>query len=82
MSEGTIFNILNKAYVSLENTENEIKDKLLKSPQIHADETGFYVEKFRQWLHSYSNKKYTCYAFHKKRGKEAKSSKKLVAKIK
>lgn len=71
ISEGTVFNILNKAYVSLENTENIIKEKLLKSPQIHADETGFYVEKLRQWLFSYSNENYTFYDFHKKRGKEA-----------
>ena len=71
LSEGTIFNILNRAYNSLANTENEIKNRLLESPQIHADETGIYVEKLRQWLFSYSNKNYTFYDFHKKRGKEA-----------
>lgn len=43
LSEGTVFNILNRAYDSLETTETEIKRKLLDSPQIHADETGFYV---------------------------------------
>ena len=71
MSEGTVFNILNRAYDSLENTEELIKNKLIESPQIHADETGFYVEKFRQWMFSYSNENYTFYDFHKKRGKEA-----------
>ena len=71
LSEGTVFNILNKAYDSLETTEAEIKRRLLDSPQIHADETGFYVENLRQWLFSYSNKNYTFYDFHKKRGKEA-----------
>ena len=71
LSEGTVFNILNRAYDSLETTETEIKNRLLKSPQINADETGFYVENLRQWLFSYSNENYTFYDFHKKRGKEA-----------
>ena len=71
LSEGTIFNILNRAYDSLETTETEIKNRLLQSPQIHADETGFYVGNLRQWLFSYSNSDYTFYDFHEKRGKEA-----------
>jgi len=71
ISEGTVFNVLNRAYDKLETTETEIKNKLLKSPQIHADETGYYVEKLRCWLFSYSNENYTFYDFHKKRGKEA-----------
>ncbi len=64
MSEGTVFNILNRAYNSLEKTENTIKNKLLESPQINADETGFYVENLRQWMFSYSNRNYTFYDFH------------------
>ena len=71
LSEGTVFNILNRAYNSLETTETEIKNRLLQSPQIHADETGFYVGNLRQWLFSYSNSDYTFYDFHEKRGKEA-----------
>ncbi len=71
MSEGTVFNILNRVYNSPEKTENSIKDKLLESPQINADETGFYVENLRQWMFSYSNRNYTFYDFHKKCGKEA-----------
>ncbi len=71
MSEGTVFNILNRVYNSPEKTENSIKDKLLESAQINADETGFYVENLRQWMFSYSNRNYTFYDFHKKCGKEA-----------
>lgn len=82
MSEGTVFNILNRAYKSLEHSENIIKNKLIESPQLHADETGFYVEKFRQWMFSYSNKNYTYYNFHKKRGKEAMDFINLLPKFK
>lgn len=71
ISEGTVYNILNRAFNSLETTERFIKSKLLESPQIHADETGYYVEKSRKWLFTYSNDKYTYYDFHSKRGKEA-----------
>lgn len=57
------------------NIDNGIIDKqhqyLVKLINLIADETGIYVEKLRQWLFSYSNKNYTFYDFHKKRGKEA-----------
>jgi transposase len=38
---------------------------------VHADESGFYCENKRQWLHCASTRTITHYQFHAKRGKEA-----------
>ena len=82
MSEGTVYNILNRAYEALEETEVSIKNTLIASPQIHADESGYYVEKSRKWIFTYSTKKYTYYDFHEKRGKEAMDSTDLLPNFK
>lgn len=82
ISEGTVYNILNRAYNSLEKAENTIKDKLINSPQVHVDETGFYVEDKRKWMFTYSNKEHTYYDFHEKRGKEAMDATDLIPKFK
>jgi len=74
ISEGTICNILNKGSTNLKEAEKIIKSKIIKSPQLHVDETGFYVEDSRYWLFTHSTEKYTHYDFHKKRGKEAMDS--------
>lgn len=71
ISEGTIYNTLNKAYANLETTEEIIKRKIIESPQLHVDETGLYVEELRYWMFVHSTNNYTHYDFHKKRGKEA-----------
>lgn len=55
----------------LEEEEKERKKKLVDSPVVHFDESGFRVEGKRQWLHGAGTEKLTFYGFHRRRGKEA-----------
>lgn len=48
-----------------------IREILVQSPVIHADETGGRVKGRLHWLHSVSNIKATLYMRHEKRGREA-----------
>ncbi len=49
----------------------DLKAKLIRQPVLHADETGFYFEGMRNWLHTISTEKHSYYAVHTKRGTEA-----------
>ena len=49
----------------------DLKAQLLKQPVLHADETGYYFEGQRNWLHTLCTDRYTYYAVHTKRGAEA-----------
>lgn len=71
LSTGTIFNFNQEAYDLLERFESIAKEQLAQSKLLHADETGINVNKQRIWLHSASNKKWTYFFPHKKRGTEA-----------
>lgn len=48
-----------------------VKDNLQKAPVIHSDETGFYYESKRNWLHVAATEDFTYYFPHEKRGKDA-----------
>jgi transposase len=71
LSPAVIETFLTIASNSLDTYEQEVRMKLLKSPILHADETGFYVEGERWWLHSLSTAKLTYYGVHQNRGKKA-----------
>ena len=71
LSPATIETFLTTASNSLDAYEHEVRMKLLESPVLHADETGFYVEGKRSWLHSLSTDKLTYYGVHESRGKKA-----------
>src|ERR1039457_1388386 len=71
ISDGVLVNANEKCYVNLEPVEKQIKDQLKSSPVIHNDETGLRCEKSLKWTHVSSNKYFTHYAFHDKRGVEA-----------
>lgn len=71
LSQGTIANILKKGFLSLEKVEELFKRELIKSEIAHADETGTKVNGKMQWIHSFSNDKYTVLTSHKNRGKKA-----------
>ena len=71
ISQGTLVNMTKRFYELLETTEASIKENLLASSYLHLDETGCYVNGKRQWLHVTSNKRYTHYFVHEKRGSQA-----------
>ena len=71
ISTGSIFNFNKEAFDLLENFANVVKDKLIKSNLIHADETGINIDGTRLWLHSASNDLWTYFYPHKKRGSDA-----------
>jgi transposase len=71
VSAGSIFNFNQDAYNRLETFEEWVRNKLIRSSLIHADETGINVGSKRLWLHSASNLKYTLYYPHEKRGQIA-----------
>jgi transposase len=71
ISQGTLKNICKEAYNRLESTEEMIINNILDSPVAHADETGFYVNGTRWWLHNVSTILYTFYFCHIKRGRDA-----------
>jgi len=78
LSPATIERFLTTASNSLDAYEHEVRMKLLESPVLHADETGFYVEGKREWLHVLSTDKLTFYGVHKSRGKKAIESMKVI----
>jgi transposase len=71
ISKGTVCNFIKKGFDSLEGFENEIKQALLDSKVVHADETGIVVDVALHWMHVLSTDKYTYLRVHQKRGSEA-----------
>ena len=71
ISEGTLVNANHEMHNKLEKTEKMIKELLIKSDVLHADETGMRIDKKRHWLHVVSTKQLTHYDVHIKRGSEA-----------
>jgi transposase len=69
ISEGSLYNFNHRAYECLEQTEQDIVNELLKSPTLHADETGVNINGENHWLHVASNQYLTHYHVHKRRGK-------------
>lgn len=71
LSQGTLTNIAQQGYESLQPTEDVIKEKILESEVVHADETGCDVAKETWWIHSLGTLEYTWYFCDPKRGKDA-----------
>ena len=71
LSEGTVFNFLEKAYEELEGFERWAMFSLLNADLVHFDETGIRVSGSRQWLHVASDPFVTLFMPHHKRGQEA-----------
>ncbi len=49
----------------------DLKAALITEPVLHADETGFYFEGKRNWLHTISTGRHSYYATHIKGGTQA-----------
>ena len=71
LSTATLVNINEQCSGQLTGFMEAIKDNLQKEPVIHSDETGFYYESKRNWLHVAATELLTYYYAHEKRGKEA-----------
>jgi transposase len=71
LSGSTLFEVNKKCSANLEDYEQTIKSALIASKTVHFDETGFYYEGKRKWLHSASTKDLTFYYPHNNRGKVA-----------
>jgi len=71
VNPATLVNMGKKCFNNLKETEEIIKAHVTRSENAHFDETGFYVEKHRDWLHTASTKDSTYYFSHYNRGKEA-----------
>ena len=71
LSTATLVNITEQCSEQLSGFIEVLKDNLQKSPVIHSDETGFYYESKRNWLHVAATEDLTYYYAHEKRGREA-----------
>ena len=71
VSVGSIFNFNKEAFGLLEGFDDLVREKLNGSSLIHADETGINVKGKRFWLHCASNKLWTHFFPHQKRGSDA-----------
>jgi len=71
ISEGTIYNQVQKCYEALEPIEASIKEIIQKSEVVHFDESGMRVNGSGQWVHVSSTKTHTHYQVHEKRGQIA-----------
>lgn len=78
INESTIYSATNLCYDKLETAENVIKQNLVRTDVVHADETSLRVEGKLQWLHTATSSLYTYLFVHKKRGTEAMQSDKSI----
>ncbi len=71
ISTASLHNFVKKAGKNVEDVVAEIGEAVKKSNVVHADETGFYVEGERHWLHTASTPQLSYYAAHRNRGSKA-----------
>lgn len=71
ISEGTLYNIVNRASTTLAPLEVEIKEALTKNALTHHDETGARVNGSLHWIHVACSLMLTVYSRNKRRGKVA-----------
>jgi transposase len=78
ISTATLMNMSLQCYNQLEGFEQTVTEQLCKQDVVHFDETGYYVDNKRQWLHSASTAELTLYMPHAKGGKEAMDAMKIL----
>ena len=59
ISQDTLNRFRNQCYKNLDSFEAQLKETLLASPVLHADETGIQINGTTEWLHVLSNEQYT-----------------------
>ena len=71
ISTGSLQNFLETAAENVKPATEAIKEAVKKAEVGHADETGFYINGKRVWLHTVSTPELTYYEPHQSRGKKA-----------
>jgi transposase len=71
VSTGSLQNFVATAAANVKAATAAIKEAIIQAEVAHADETGFYVQGQRCWLHTVSTTDLTYYEPHAKRGQEA-----------
>jgi transposase len=71
LSQGTIKNILHRAYLKLEGFQRRMTALLINAKVVHFDESGMRVLKKLHWLHVASTDKHTLFHIDEKRGDQA-----------
>ena len=73
LSQGSLYNFNQEASDQLDTAGFEaiVKNKLCQATLLHGDETGINVDGKRHWLHCASNKEWSYFFPHAKRGSEA-----------
>jgi transposase len=67
-SEGTLLSYVQSMTSALKPLEQIIKERIVQSPLLHADETGLRIEGKKHWMHTVSNVNWTLLAIHPSRG--------------
>lgn len=71
LSPGTLQTILTRAAARVEPVLAQLHQALQGAHVLHCDESGFYIEGKRHWLHSASSARLTVYGTHATRGGQA-----------
>lgn len=71
LSLGTLQNIVVRTAKRLKPVVGQIKEALIAGQILHCDESGFYIEGQRHWLHVATTPQLTCYYPHRRRGSQA-----------
>lgn len=71
VSAGSLQNFVETAAAQVEPVSAAIKEAVIQAEVGHADETGFYINGQRHWLHTVSTEELTYYEPHTRRGKKA-----------
>lgn len=74
LSAGTLDNFNVAAHERLEWFEPFVRERLMESPLIHADETGININGKTHWMHVHATTSWTYLSPHEKRGREAMDS--------
>ncbi len=71
ISTGSLSNFQKQCTSNLQDYQSHIKQQLLQSPTLHADETGIRLNGKMSWMHVISNKTISYFAHHLNRGRQA-----------
>ena len=82
ISAGTLYNFNSEAYNKLSKFEDLVKEKLINTKVVHADETGININGKLSWVHVNSSKYWTYLMPHEKRGYLAMQSMGVLPKFK